>query len=173
MKNQNTLYDIRLTNEEREFLIAAGGNRARKILSRATKINPTLLENKEILTEKKMNELFGKNKYVLYYNFDANKWNTGYFMGYARADIEKDTSEIKKMKTILEKRLSFINTEIVAVVIASDMKYPGWGNTTNIKAEPKNTAVGALICRNKKTGKILPQIKRRVYGKNKDVSCKK
>ena len=155
---KNKLYDIRLTKEERDFLISVGGNRARKILSRATEINPVMPENKEILTDKKMNELFGIKPYILYYNFDANKWNSDKFMGLVRPDIAGDTDNVIKMKNTLEKKLNFIDTEIVAVVIMTALRYPGWGNLIEspvISAANKKIALGALVCRDKKTGKII------------------
>jgi len=162
MKKQNTLFDIRLTKEERDFLISVGGNRARKILSHATEINPALPENQEILTDKKMNELFSGKPYILYYNFDASNWNSARFMGHVRPNITKDTYDVIEMKKTLEKQLNFIDKEIVAVVIITAIRYPGWGDLTHYHAicpDAKNTAVGTLVCRNKKTGKIMQQPK--------------
>ncbi|MBQ8255483.1 MAG: hypothetical protein IJY99_00765 [Alphaproteobacteria bacterium] len=157
---KQSLYDIRLTKEECDYLISAGGFRARKILSRATKIDPEHPENKEILTNEKINHLFGAKPYMLYYNFDTEKWNTEYFMGKQRTGILHDTADVKRMKSILENKLNFIDTEIVAVVIITCMEYPGWGNLTrtkNTNISLKNNAIGALVCRNKKTGQIIPQ----------------
>lgn len=157
---KTSLYDIRLTHEERDYLISVGGYRARKILSRANIINPALPENREILTTEKIRHLFGEKPYILYYNFDTDKWNTEYFMGKQRNNILRDTTDVKKMKEILESKLNFIDTEIVAVVIMTCMEYPGWGNLTKNKKTNinlKNNAIGALVCRNKKTGQIMPQ----------------
>ena len=160
MKKQTKLYDIRLTEQERNFLIYVGGDNARRILSRATEVNLALPENKEVLTDEKIKTLFDNKPYILYYNFDAGKWNSDKFMGHLRPHIARDTNDVFKMKNTLEKKPTFIDTEIIAVVVLSAMPYPGWGNLiqkNHLITSGKNIAVGALVRRDKKTGKIMQQ----------------
>ena len=130
------------------------------VLSEKSQKKSATAEDKERLSDVKMQELFGANyKHVLYYDFDAKRWNTErYFFGLA--GISNCTKLTKQVKPVFERLKSFRGMELVAVVVMGiDARaFPGWGQVIkNPKPIVKKmgASVGTIICRDKASGKIV------------------
>ncbi len=116
--------------------------------------------NKEILTDLKMQELFGANyEGLMYYNFDAGKWNCDRFMGFCVPYQDKTEQAAIELKKILDAELERKNWEVVAIVttLIRDKYFMGVGERVNrprFNAKGRSV-VGTIVRRDKNTGKIL------------------
>lgn len=116
--------------------------------------------NKEILTDLKMQELFGANyEGLMYYNFDAGKWNCDRFMGFCVPYQDKTEQAAIELKKILDAELERKNWEVVALVttMIRDKYFQGIANKVNRPVFNKRgkSVVGTIVRRDKNTGKIL------------------
>lgn len=127
---------------------------------------------KESLTQIKMRELFGANhQFIECFNYDTWSRDDG---------IKVLTSEMatyKNFRNILKSDARFKNNyDLVAVVSLSICPYPYsnspfWGQIVrnpkyvqpNIKFLGETGFAGTIVCRDKKSGKILPVPKRWLY----------
>ncbi len=118
-------------------------------------------QNKEILTDDKMRELFGTNyEGLMYYNFDSGKWNCERFYGYCVPYQEETEKMAKNLKKMLEETPQFKNWDVVACVttLIRDKYFSGMAQKVNRPRFNKKgkSVVGTIVCRDKATGKIMP-----------------
>ena len=115
---------------------------------------------KEIITDDKMKQFFGKNYHgILYYDFDAGEWNRYSWEGMFIDDqyiSEKHMNELRQALSWMGKMNGF---DLLATVVMSvDSKnYPGKGQyVENPVYKPyEDMLVGTLVCRSQQTGRIL------------------
>lgn len=118
-------------------------------------------QDKELLTDDKMRELFGANyEGLMYYNFDSGKWNCERFCGYCVPYQEETEKMAKKLKKMLEETPQFKNWDVVACVttLIRDKYFSGMAQKVNHPRFNKKgkSVVGTIVRRDKTTGKILP-----------------
>lgn len=127
---------------------------------------------KESLTQIKMRELFGANhQFIECFNYDTLCRNDGI------KALNPEMATYKNFRNILKSDARFNNNyDLVAVVSLSICPYP-YSNSPfcgqvvrypryvkpNIKFFGETGSAGTIVCRDKKTGKILPVPKRWLY----------
>ncbi|MBQ8256009.1 MAG: hypothetical protein IJY99_03535 [Alphaproteobacteria bacterium] len=156
LKNAISVLERKIIGVER---VAALAN-AKGALGRVKPI-ANIVDGKEILTDDKMADLFGLNyNGILFYNFDAKKWNTDKYMGVPVSGQDIDTANAVEMRTKMHRMKDFANYELVAVVtmVVSSVVYP---TQDDVVENPRydltgNSVVGTVVRRDKKTGRILP-----------------
>ena len=137
---------------------------AKNVMERIQPI-PKIVNGKEVLTDDKMRELFGMNyDGILYYNFDAKKWNTGKYMGIPVKGQDIDTANAIEMQIKMHRMKEFADFELVAVVT---MLVPSnlFSTCDNIVENPQydmsgNAVLGTIVKRGKVSGRILPMVNR-------------
>lgn len=122
--------------------------------------------NFERLSDDKMRQLFGvKYQAVLFYNFDAKKWNAEKFIEKPMLGVLNNIDAANSLKANIEQCPEFKNLEVAALVfmpIASE-KYPGFGgflyNPSFCMRQYSfngQAAVATIVVRDLNSGKILP-----------------
>ncbi|MBR5153170.1 MAG: hypothetical protein IKW57_00010 [Alphaproteobacteria bacterium] len=126
--------------------------------------------SKQILTDSKMQELFGVNyKHILYYNFDTEQWNANKYQGFVLLNQDIDSAAARYMQQNLQAVKGFEDKEIVAVAtMLVAQKHRGNGA---IVSKPIFNAggcsvVGTVVCRDRLTGQILPVSNKWIGGSN-------
>lgn len=156
LKNAISVLERKIIGVER---VAALAN-AKRALGRVKPI-ANIVDGKEILTDDKMADLFGENyKGILYYNFDRKKWNSDRYMGISVKGQDIDTANAVEMRTKMHRMKDFADYELVAVVtmVVPFTVYP----THDVFVEnPRydlrgDCVVGTIVCRDKRSGRILP-----------------
>lgn len=120
----------------------------------------------EKLSDDKMRDLFGaKYQSLLFYDFDAQRWNSDEFIGKPMLGVCNNISSANRLKANIEARPEFRNLEVAALVfmpIASE-KYPNFGNflynpsfCMRQYSFNGHAVVATIVVRDLKTGKILP-----------------
>lgn len=121
-------------------------------------------DNKEFLDVAKLRELFGANyDFIEFFDYDTGRLNSGHKVS------KSDDIIYRNFKNILSKDARFNNHyELAAVVSLSVSPYPYSDvNDGQIVRKPKYVKpsikflgqtgfAGAIVCRDKNTGKILP-----------------
>lgn len=117
--------------------------------------------HKENLTCDKMRELFGANySGLVYFNFDTRRWNK---TKYQNDDLHRHNipcvEDVYAWKSELEQEETFRDYELVASVVmaVSNKGFPGWAKPVRrpVFDEKGTSAVGTIVRRSRKTGKIL------------------
>lgn len=120
----------------------------------------------EKLSDNKMRQLLGaKYQAVLFYNFDAKKWNADEFIGKPMLGVCNNIAAANSLKANIELCPEFKNLEVAALVfmpIASE-KYPGFGGFLSnpsfcMRQYSFNgqAAVATIVVRDLNSGNILP-----------------
>lgn len=120
----------------------------------------------EKLSDDKMHQLFGaKYQAVLFYDFEAQKWNTEKFIEMPMLGVCNNRAAANKLKANIELCPEFKNLGVAALVfmpIASE-KYPGFGcflcnPSFSMRQYSFNgyVAVATIVVRDLNSGKILP-----------------
>ena len=117
--------------------------------------------DKEILTDKKMQELFGSNTNgIIYFNYDTGKWNRTEYMNTPIRYTEENTKYAYEFKKSMKNEPVFQDTEIIAYVIMAikNTHYMDYEATiTNPTYCPDGDFIVAnIVRRSKKDGCILP-----------------
>ncbi|MBO5833998.1 MAG: hypothetical protein J6R22_03525 [Alphaproteobacteria bacterium] len=120
----------------------------------------------EVLTDDKMKQLFGANyEGLIYFDYEANEWNR-YSWGLLTIDFQYiHTKHMQDLKEALRWTGAWRNVDLLAAVaMGVDAKYykgqgqyvenPVWSDDC-----PKHM-VGNLVCRDHKSGRILPVSKK-------------
>lgn len=120
-----------------------------------------IVDGKEILTDDKMADLFGLNySGILYYNFDAKKWNTDKYMGVAVKGQDIDTANAIEMQTKMHRMMEFKDYELVAVVtmLVPSVLFPTRDMVIEnpLRDFSGNATLGTIVKRDRKSGRILP-----------------
>ena len=123
--------------------------------------NAVVAPQKEILTDGKMRELFGDNfARITYYNLDANKWFGNGVSSFNERASKCGANNMRNIKTLMESDVVFRDLEMVAGVtmIVDDRLFPGWAETVRnpMSCVFGKSVLATLVCRDKRTGKILP-----------------
>ena len=126
--------------------------------------------NKQILTDGKMQELFGANyKNILYYNFDAGQWNVKKYHGKVLLNQDIDATAANYMLSCLKKIKTFQGKEVVAVatmLVANKGRELGRVVSRPVASPDGSSVVGTVVCRDESTGQILPVSNKWVSGSN-------
>ena len=118
---------------------------------------------KELLTIERMQRLFGQNyNGLIYYNFDTGAWNTDRYRGYTINKQREHTELANEFKAVLERCPEFADYELVAMVVMAirGRLYPGFSCSIHFPMYNAfangDAAVGTIVRRDRKTGRILP-----------------
>lgn len=115
---------------------------------------------KEKLTAEKMQELFGTNyNNILYYNFDTKKWSAKHYIGFHIPAENMKSKYTSLFKDMLHSMRKFAGYELagIAFMTIDQSQYAGWKrDVVNPTFKPDSAFVAKIICRDKKTGKIVP-----------------
>ena len=136
--------------------------------STKNKDNPTLQKQSQpvtcapqLLTNTKIRYIFGDNyKNIFCYNFDSKHWNKNQYIN-GNINTRQDISQgAQKLKIAIEQEPEFKDFEVVAVVAMtiSSAQHLFFSNFVHRPTFEKNgtAIVGNIICRNRKTGHIMP-----------------
>ncbi len=152
--------DYKISDDDYQILKMAVRDmpEAAAALARAVPIDVKNVKIKERLSVEKMRSLFGVNyNGVIYFDFETSGWNKNYFMGYP-VNHTADVWEFKRVWDLIPMGQKY--DLLACVVMPVDVScYPGKGRIIekpNYNPYSKLVA-GTVVCRDKKTGMILPQ----------------
>lgn len=161
--NDNEKITIRISKDDLNQLLAIP--QVRNIIARY--VDADLNDNgggykRELLTIEKMRLLFGQNyDGLVYYNYDTCQWNTNKYRGYTINNQETHTEQANEFKGVLERCPEFADYELVALAVMAirGRLFPGFAHamhcpTYNLIANG-DAAVGTIVRRDRKTGRIL------------------
>lgn len=158
MKNQNVLYQINKNDYEIIKRAVSGNAEAQMALKRATRFSSG--KSKEVLTDAKMQELFGGlYKNIWYYDIEADKWNRHEYFKLTGGSYFFAENDMQQVKRIVQSQKEFENFEVLAPVVmsVSEKDYPGNGGIVQ-RVKYKSYSpylVGTIVKRDRASGKIM------------------
>ena len=142
-------------------LLGANNNLHKKHKTNSDKKTIHNIPLRERLTDLKLHNMFGENyRNIICYNFDNKLWNKSTLLNYDILNRQDTIQYAKLAKLTIEHNPDFKNFEVVAFVItiipAQQHLFIG-----NFIERPHFTndataIAGNIICRNRKTGRIMP-----------------
>lgn len=128
------------------------------VKDKKTKKNIQSLDSqKEVLTDRKMKEIFGENyQGLVFYNYDYEKWNVKNPLD---SSLKNKTYALNLIKRVMDEKMQNMQMELVAIITmpVADSNYVGWGKSLqNLKYDASgHVLVGTLLWRDTNTGKLL------------------